>query len=80
MKTKISTILLSGFAIVITVATFSLSVENNSLESLRASAKMLAGTKCVPATNSDCLSVSTNQIYIGYRKATIGGGLGKALK
>lgn len=70
---KTKTVILSLFAIVATIATFSLSIKDNSLETLRANAKEVPGTKCVTATNSDCISPSTDNIYTGYRKATIGG-------
>lgn len=67
------TILLSGFAVADTIATFSLSIRDNSLKSLSAAAKLDAGVKCVQASNSDCLSSSTGNIYTGYRAGKIGG-------
>lgn len=71
---NMKTILLTGFAVVATVATFSLSIKDNTLESLKASARVApGGTKCVQASNSDCLSPSTGNIYTGYRAGTIGG-------
>lgn len=73
MKAKISTILFSGAAVLATGAAFTLSVKDSSLESLRANALMAAGTKCVAASNSDCLSPSTGNIYTGYKAGTIGG-------
>lgn len=73
MKNKISTFILSGCAALAAVAVFTLSVKDSSLESLRANAKLAAGTKCVAASNSDCLSPSTGNIYTGYKAGTIGG-------
>ncbi|MGC4128855.1 MAG: hypothetical protein QM564_04690 [Bergeyella sp.] len=70
---KIKTILLSGFAVAATIATFTLSVKDNSLESLRANAKLEGGTKCVATTNCDCQSDSTGTIYNGYKKQPITG-------
>ncbi|MCT3745948.1 hypothetical protein BAS06_06665 [Elizabethkingia miricola] len=72
MKAKISTILFSGAAVLATGAVFTLSVKDSSLESLRANA-LAAGTKCISASNSDCLSPSTGNIYTGYKAGTIGG-------
>lgn len=69
MKTNFKTFLLSSFALVATILTFTLSVKDSSLESLRAN----AGTKCVEANNSDCRSASTGQIYTGYKAEKIGG-------
>ena len=63
-----STILFSGFAVVATIAAFSFTAKDSSLESLTAN----AGEKCVEATNSDCKSPSTGQIYLGYKRVTIG--------
>ncbi|OPC25485.1 hypothetical protein BAX95_00805 [Elizabethkingia meningoseptica] len=73
MKAKISTILFSGAAILATGTILTLSVKDSSLESLRANALMAAGTKCIQANNSDCLSPSTGNIYTGYKAGTIGG-------
>ncbi|OJX33516.1 MAG: hypothetical protein BGO86_11985 [Chryseobacterium sp. 36-9] len=71
---NMKTILLSSFAVAATVATLSFSLKDNSLESLKANAKEApGGTKCVQASNSDCLSPSTGNIYTGYRAGTIGG-------
>jgi hypothetical protein len=69
MKTNFKTILFSGFAVVATALAFTLSIKDSSLESLRAN----AGTKCVAASNSDCRSSSTGNIYTGYKAQTIGG-------
>ncbi|MDQ8140570.1 hypothetical protein [Chryseobacterium sp. CFS15] len=66
---KIKTILFLGFGFVASAATFALTINDSSLESLRAN----AGIKCVEATNSDCRSASTGQIYTGYKAQTIGG-------
>ncbi|WP_144282094.1 hypothetical protein [Chryseobacterium echinoideorum] len=66
---NIKTILFSGFAVVATALAFTLTLKDSSLESLSAN----AGTKCVEATNSDCRSASTGQIYTGYKAQTIGG-------
>lgn len=69
MKTNVKTILFSGFAVIATAISFTLSFENSSLESLRAN----AATKCVEASNSDCRSSSTGNIYTGYKAQTVGG-------
>lgn len=66
---KIKTILFSTVTVLATVTAFTLTIKETSLESLRAE----AGTKCVEATNSDCRSASTGQIYTGYKAKPIGG-------
>jgi len=66
------TILFSGCAALMTAAVFSLSVKDSSLESLRANAAI----KCVVASNSDCRSSSTGNIYTGYKAQPIGGTTG----
>jgi hypothetical protein len=81
MQKNIKRILVAGFATACTVVAFTMSVNNSSLQSLRANAQDQiiddsefagAGTKCVEATNSDCKSPSTGQIYCGYKAAAIG--------
>ena len=69
MKTNFKAILFSGFAVIATALVFTLSVKDSSLESLRANAAI----KCVSASNSDCRSSSTGNIYTGYKAQTIGG-------
>lgn len=62
MNKKYFKILLSCI-VLITITVFSLSVDNSSLETLRASAK-IAPTYCnCPSSNSDCLSLETGALY-----------------
>lgn len=67
--------LIGSFAVVATAATFTLSVQDSSIESLRAKALVNpgdGGTKCVETTNCDCKSPSTGTIYNGYKLRNIG--------
>lgn len=70
---NMKTILLSGFAVSATVVALSFSIKDNSLESLRANAKLAGGTKCVETSNCDCKSPSTGTIYNGYKLTAITG-------
>lgn len=75
MQKNIKRILFGGLAVLATVAIFTLSVKDSSLESLRANAVELpgdGGTKCVETTNCDCKSPSTGTIYNGYKLKNIG--------
>ena len=75
MQRNIKRMLIGCFAVVVTAATFTLSVKDSSLESLRANAFVLpedGGTKCVETTNCDCKSPSTGTIYNGYKLKNIG--------
>ena len=75
MQKNIKRMLFGSVAAVATAAIFSLSVNNSSLESLRANAIELpgdGGTKCVETTNCDCKSPSTGTIYNGYKLKNIG--------
>ncbi|MDO5616333.1 MAG: hypothetical protein Q4G16_09095 [Cruoricaptor ignavus] len=68
MKKIIKVVLLSTITAVIAVFVLSFSINGISIKSLSAN----AGTKCVQASNSDCLSRSTGNIYHGYRAGQIG--------
>jgi hypothetical protein len=72
MKKNIKKIIFTGLALVATGAIFTFSANDSSIESLRANALVAAGGKCVQASNSDCLSSSTGNIYTGYKAGTIG--------
>ncbi|BBQ08732.1 hypothetical protein JUNP353_3303 [Elizabethkingia anophelis] len=62
MNTNYFKVLLSCFLLII-VTIFSLSIDNSSLESLRANAKIAPAYCDCPKYNSDCLSVETGAIY-----------------
>ncbi|MDR2206370.1 MAG: hypothetical protein LBE36_09495 [Flavobacteriaceae bacterium] len=67
MNTIIKKVLFSGLIAVVTVAIFSLSVRDSSLESLKANA---AGrTACLPSEGVDC--AGTGGIYINYKRVAI---------
>lgn len=69
MNKRYFKILLSCF-VLITITIFSLSVDNSSLESLRASAKIAPAYCNCPSTNSDCLSVETGALYPNLKRCT----------
>lgn len=72
MQKNIKRMFIGFTAVLATAAIFSVTIKDSSLNSLRANAVASAGTKCVQATNSDCKSPSTGNIYTGYKAQTIG--------
>lgn len=62
--------ILLSFFVLITITVFSLSVDNSSLESLRANAKIAPDYCKCPSTNSDCLSVETGALYPNLKRCT----------
>lgn len=65
---KIIKILISSFSLIVSfIAILTLSINNSSLESLRAKATVsYSGCKCVASANDDCRS-SNGNIYVGYK-------------
>lgn len=68
---SIRNLFLFSFSAIATIATFTLSITNNSLDSLRANAGESTGYKCVPHQGVDCYSDNGN-IYLNYKKGKIG--------
>lgn len=64
-------VIFSGFALLMAAAIFTLSFNDNRLESLKADA--YGDTKCVETRNCDCKSPDTGTIYNGYKLKNIGG-------
>lgn len=62
MNTSYFRVLLSCFLLVV-VTIYSLSIDNSSLQSLRATAKIAPAYCNCPSTTSDCLSLETGALY-----------------